>query len=250
MKKDNIIAIIPARGGSKGIFKKNIINLAGFPLIAYSIIAAKLSKIISRIIISTDSDEIAEIAKYYGAEVPFLRPAEFATDTSGDYEVFKHAIEWLKENENYEPEYIVHLRPTTPLRDSVLIDNAIEKIMKNEEATSLRSGHELRESPYKCFSIENGYFVGLFPKDPMPDYYNLPRQFFPPVYQPDGYVDVLKIKTLIKDNVFHGSKILSFVAPDTGEVDTLENLEFIKFNLEKKDYKIYRFLKNNFKSIS
>lgn len=247
LKNKKIIALIPARGGSKSIPKKNIINLGGYPLIAYSIAVAKLSKIISRIIVSTDSKEIAEIAKHYGAEVPFLRPAEFATDMSGDYEVFKHALEWMGANENYEPEYLVHLRPTTPLRDPELVDKAIEQFIQNKTATCLRSGHELRESPHKCFVPENGFFVGLFPEDKRPDYANLPRQTFPVVYQPDGYVDVIKRKTIMEDGIFHGPKILGFISPDTGEVDRPEDLEFIRFNLNKGHLKIYNYLKNNFK---
>ena len=250
MKKNKkIIAIIPARGGSKSIPKKNIIDLGGFPLIAYSIVAAKMSKLISRVIVSTDSKEIAEISKKYGAEVPFLRPAEFATDTSGDFEVFKHAMDWMKQNEGYLPEYWVHLRPTTPLRDPELVDKGIEEILKQPEATSLRSGHELRESPHKCFMIENGFFVGLFPEDKRPEYYNLPRQSFPPVYQPDGYVDIWKTKIIMDTGMLHGPKILAFIAPGAGELDSLKDLEFVRFNLNKGHYKIYEYLKNNFKPI-
>lgn len=249
-KNKKIIAIIPARGGSKGIPKKNIINLGGYPLIAYSIAVAKLSKFINRIIVSTDSKKIAEIARRYGAEVPFLRPKEFATDKSGDLEVIKHAIEWLKTNEGYQPEYLVHLRPTTPLRDPDLIDKAIEKFIQNKTATSLRSGHEIRESPYKLFEIEDGFFKGLFPDDPRPEYYNLPRQFFSPVYQPDGYVDIIKRQIVMGKGSLHGPKILAFISPDVGELDRPQDLEFIKFNLNKGYYEIYEYLKNNFKSIS
>jgi CMP-N-acetylneuraminic acid synthetase len=247
IKDKNIIALIPARGGSKSIPKKNIVNLGGFPLIAYSIIAAKMSKHISRIIVSTDSLEIAEIAKSYGAEVPFLRPAEFAADTSTDYEIFKHAMEWLEKNENFKPEYWVHLRPTTPLRNPELVDKGIKELVQHKEATSLRSGYEMRESSYKCFIIENGFFKGLFPQEKRPDYTNLPRQLFPKTYQPDGYVDVIKRKTVIKEGVLYGSKILAFITPNTGELDTLEDLEFIKFKLERGNYKIYKYLKNNFR---
>ena len=246
-KNKKIIAIIPARGGSKSIPKKNIIDLGGFPLIAYSIVAAKMSKLISRVIVSTDSKEISEISKKYGAEVPFLRPAEFATNTSGDFEVFKHAVDWLKKNEGYLPEYWVHLRPTTPLREPELVDKAIEQFIQNKEATSLRSGHQLRESPHKCFMIENGFFVGLFPEDKRPDYTNLPRQSFPPVYQPDGYVDIIKSQTIMEKDIFHGENIMAFISPDSGELDRPEDLEFIKFNLNKGRYKIYEYLKNNFK---
>lgn len=250
LKNRKIIALIPARGGSKSIPKKNIIDLGGFPLIAYSIAAAKMSKFISRVIVTTDSKEIAEIAEHYGGEAPFLRPAEFATDTAFDLDVVKNALEWLKEKENYEPEHLVYLRPTTPLRNPDLVDRAIETLLCHQEATCLRSGHEIRESPYKLFGKEGDFFVGLFPQDSRPEYYNLPRQSFPAVYQPDGYVDIWKTKTIIDKGMLHGSKILAFIVPDEGELDSRKDLEFIKFNLDRGNYKIYEYLKHNLNPIS
>lgn len=241
-----ILALIPARGGSKSIPKKNIIDLGGFPLIAYSIAAAKLSQYISRIIVSTDSEEIAEVARQYGAEVPFMRPAEFATDTAVDFDVVKHALEWLKEHERQEPEYIVFLRPTTPLRDPALVDQAIEDLLSHPEATCLRSGHEIRESPHKLFGKEGDYFVGLFPQDTRPEYYNLPRQSFPPVYQPDGYIDIWKRKTLGEEGRLHGEKILACIVSDVGELDNPQDLEFIRFRLQEGNHEIYNYLKSNF----
>jgi len=248
-KNKNIIAIIPARGGSKSIPKKNIVDIGGHPLIAYSIAVAKLSKYISRIIVSTDSQEIANIAKKYGAEVPFLRPKEFAKDNSPDIEFFQHALNWFQKNEGYQPEYFVHLRPTTPLREPEIIDEAIEKFLNNKEATSLRSAHELRESPHKFFEIKDGFFVGLFPGDQRPEYYNLPRQAFSSAYHPNGYVDVIKSRILIDANTLHGVKILPFITPVVEELDRPEDLDYIKFGLKRKKYKIYEFLKNNFKPI-
>src|SRR3989344_4048865 len=126
--KEKVLALIPARGGSKSIPRKNIVNLGGFPLIAYSIAAAKLAQRIDRIIVSTDSQEIAEVSKKYGAETPFMRPAEYANDTSPAIEFFQHTLKWFAENENYEPDYMVQLFPTTPLRDPTLVNQAIEKI--------------------------------------------------------------------------------------------------------------------------
>ena len=246
MSKKEILALIPARGGSKSIPKKNIVDLGGFPLIAYSIAAAKMSKHISRVIVSTDSAEIATVAKQYGAEVPFMRPAEFATDTAVDFDVVKHALEWLEKNEQEKPEYIVFLRPTTPLRDPVLIDEAIANLLSHAEATCLRSGHEIRESPYKLFGKEGDYFVGLFPQDPRPEYYNLPRQAFPPVYQPDGYVDIWKRETIMGQDRLHGDKILSCVVPDVGELDNPQDLEFICFQLQKGQYAILDYLQHEY----
>ena len=241
-----IVGLVPARSGSKGIPKKNIKLLAGYPLMAYSIIASKLASKIERTVVSTDSEEFAEIARSYGAEVPFLRPKEISTDTSLDIEYVKHALKWFEDNEGEKPEYLVILAPPSPLRDPAIIDKAIEKIIHNKEATSLRSAYETGESPYKLFGIKNDYWAGLFPNDPRPEYYNLPRQNFPPVYHPNGYVDIIKSQTLVKTGSLHGSKILSFITPDVGELDRPEDFEFIEFVLSKHANLVYEYLKKNF----
>lgn len=249
MKKSNklIYTIIPARGGSKGIPKKNLADLGGFPLLAYSIAAAKLSKKISRIIVSTDSEEIAAVARKFGAEAPFLRPTEISGDQATDLEFVLHALDWFKKNDGKIPDYLVHLRPTTPLRRSADVDSAIKKITADKKATALRSGHEIRESPYKLFALKNQHFIGLFPNEKRPEYWNLPRQSFPPVYQPDGYVDILIPKFILKNRrLLTGSKILAFISPDTGEIDKLEDLAFVNFKLQKERWEIYDYLKKNF----
>ena len=241
-----IIAIIPARGGSKGVPGKNIKKLEGYPLIAYSIVACRLAKKIDRVIVSTDSTEIAEIAESFGAEVPFMRPVELAKDNSTDLEFIEHAINWFENNEGIIPEYLVQIRPTTPLREPELIDAAILKIIENPNASSLRSVHEIRESPYKLLSINNDFLEGLYPGDPRPEYYNLPRQNFPPVYQPNGYVDIIKSETVLKLKTLHGPKILSFLTPDVGEIDNIDDFNYIEYMFRKKHYEIYDFLKNNY----
>ncbi|WP_407282805.1 acylneuraminate cytidylyltransferase family protein [Methanolobus sp. WCC1] len=241
-----VIAIIPARGGSKGVPKKNLRDLEGYPLIAYSIAACTLSEKIDRVIVSTDSQEIADVSRSFGAEVPFMRPAEISGDKSTDIEFMLHAISWFKENEGFVPEHIAHVRPTTPLRDPALIDAAIDKILSSKDATSLRSVHELRESPYKLFGINGDFLEGLYPDDPRPEYYNLPRQTFPPVYQPNGYIDVVKSKTILEMNKLHGHQMLSFITPDVGEVDNLEDFDYIEYILQTKEYEILDFLKKNY----
>lgn len=249
MKKTEklIYAIIPARGGSKGIPKKNIADLGGFPLIAYSIIAAKLAKKINRVIVSTDSEEIAAVARKFSADVPFLRPAKISGDRATDLEFVLHALDWFKKNEGKIPDYLVHLRPTTPLRHPTDLDLALEKIMTYKKATALRSGHEIRESPHKLFALKGKYFNGLFPKEKRPEYWNLPRQSFPPVYQPDGYVDILLSKFILKTRrLLTGHQILAFISPDTGEIDKPEDLSFVNFKLQKEHWKIYDYLKKNF----
>jgi CMP-N,N'-diacetyllegionaminic acid synthase len=241
-----IVSIIPARSGSKGVSKKNIRLLAGYPLIAYSIIASKLTSKIERTLVSTNSQEFAEIALSYGAEVPFLRPEEISRDNSLDIEYVKHALEWFQNHEGNQPEYLVILPPPTPLRDPVLIDGAIEKIIHNPDATSLRSACETRESPYKLFEIRDDFYAGMFPNDPRPEYYNLPRQAFPPVYHPNGYVDIIKSQTVRNLGSLHGPRILSFITPDVGELDRPEDFDFIEFVLSKQKNPVHEYLKKNF----
>ncbi|HOJ31686.1 MAG TPA: acylneuraminate cytidylyltransferase family protein, partial [bacterium] len=240
------VAIIPARGGSKGIPKKNIRPLLGYPLIAYSIAAAHLSKKIERVILSTDSEEIAEIARYYGAEVPFLRPREFARDNSPDIEFIIHVIIWFKKNENNIPRYLVLLRPTTPLRMPDIVDAAIIEIMKKKEATSLRSGHAASESPFKWFVRDaDGYFRGMVPGYTN-DELNMPRQSFPTVYIPDGYVDVVKPEFIIENDVMYGDKMVGFVTPFCHEVDSPEDFDFLEFELKKNGHVLLDYLKTSF----
>ena len=241
-----ILGLIPARSGSKGVPKKNIKLLAGYPLMAYSIIASKLSSKIERTIVSTDSQEFAEIALSYGAEVPFLRPKEISKDDSLDIEYVRHALKWFQTYEGNQPEYLVILPPPAPLRDSALIDAAIQKIVQNKDATSLRSARETRESPYKLFEIKDGFYTDMFPDDPRPEYYNLPRQAFPPVYHPNGYVDIVKSQTVMNSGSLHGPRILSFITPDVGELDRPEDFDFIEFVLGKQKNPVYEYLRKNF----
>ena len=123
--RPEVLAIIPARGGSKTIPKKNIRPLDGHPLIAYSIAAGHKSRQVTRVILSTDDEEIAEVARAYGGEVPFLRPADLARDETPDLPVFQHALNWLAEKEGYLPEAVVQLRPTSPIRPPECVDRGI-----------------------------------------------------------------------------------------------------------------------------
>ena len=128
-----IISVIPARGGSQSIKYKNIAKVGSKPLIAYSIKQSLKSKLISRTIVSTDDKKIADISKKFGAEVPFLRPKSISKNSSTDIGFFNHLINWLKKNENYEPDLIVQLRPTQPYRKVKLINNAIIKMTKDKK---------------------------------------------------------------------------------------------------------------------
>jgi len=226
--------------------KKNIKLLGGYPLIAFTIVAAKLCSEIKRVIVSTDSDEIAETARTYGAEVPFMRPPELAQDNSPDIDFIGHALNWFQSHEASQPDFLVLLRPTTPLRDPVLIDSAILTIRSSIEATSLRSVHQLPEPPQKMMGIQDGFLVGLFPHDPRPEYYDLPRQAFPPAYNPNGYVDITRPDFVRKSNTLHGPRILAFVTPFAAEVDSPEEFEYLEYLIEKKGHPLHEYLKANF----
>lgn len=154
-----ILALIPARGGSKGIKNKNIIDLCGKPLIQYSIDAAKRSKYIDDVVVSTDSQTIANVSRKCGAEVPFIRPAELAADTSKSIDVVVHAVEWLKKcGRNYD--CVVFLQPTQPLRTTEDIDCSIEQFYKNNR-NSLLSVCEVENHPLLIRTIENGRLKSL-----------------------------------------------------------------------------------------
>lgn len=240
-----MIAIIPARSGSKGVPGKNIKLLGGIPLFAFSIIAAKMMSSVSRVIVSTDSKEYAQIAIEYGAEVPFLRPNEISGDKSTDFDLFLHALNWFKENEKLIPEYILHLRPTTPLRNPQIMEEAVKLFFENKNlASSLRSGHSAPESPYKWFlKDENNYFKGLR-DDLTPEKVNLPRQSFPSVYIPDGYIDILKSSVILDSGTLHGDKMLVFESPFCVEVDTKDDFEYLEFQIEKEGSSIINFHNN------
>lgn len=241
----SMIAIIPARSGSKGVPGKNIKLLGGIPLFAFSIIAAKMMPSVSRVIVSTDSEEYAQIAIEYGAEVPFLRPNEISGDKSTDFDLFLHALNWFKENESLIPDFILHLRPTTPLRNPQIMEEAVKLFFENKNvASSLRSGHSAPESPYKWFlKDENNYFKGLR-DDLTPEKVNLPRQSFPSVYIPDGYIDILKSSVIFDSGTLHGDKMLVFESPFCVEVDTKDDFEYLEFQIQKEGSPIISFNNN------
>src|SRR5688572_24739345 len=133
-----VLALIPARGGSKGIPRKNIRSFAGYPLIAWSIAAAKQSELVTRVIVSTDDEEIAKVAREWGAEAPFLRAAEISQDKTTDLPVFEHALKWLEDVEGYRPDIIIQLRPTSPIRPKGMVDEAIRILQNNKDADCVR----------------------------------------------------------------------------------------------------------------
>lgn len=247
--KSSVIAIIPARSGSKGIKDKNLALLGGHPLLAYSIVAARQSSRIDRVVLSTDSQQYAEIGRRYGAEAPFLRPAEYSTDKSTDREFMVHAMEWVRDNESHLPEYWVHLRPTTPLRDPVLLDAAVTTLESRREATALRSAHPSPESPFKWFRRgDEGYLTALTTDDTNLDRFNLPRQAYPMVFIPDGYVDIVRSSFVLSTPLLHGDRVLGFESPHCTEVDSIEELELLEFQLRKHGSPLLDYLNLHWKN--
>lgn len=194
----NIIAIIPARSGSKSIKNKNIILYKGKPLIYHSIKTAIESKYINRVIVSTDSKKYKNISINFGAEVPFLRPKKYSSDNSIDYDYILHATKFLIKNKYY-PDIIVLLRPTTPNRVVRVVDEAINFFLKNfNKYDSMRSVSIFNQPPQKLFMIKNEQLKGFFDKSLNDEYHALPRQKYPKTYLPNGYVDIVKTKFFLK----------------------------------------------------
>lgn len=214
--KDKFYAIIPARSGSKGVPNKNIRNFAGYPLLAWSVKTATCSNYIARTIVSTDSIEYGRIAHEYGAEVPFLRPTEISGDKSQDIDFIMHLIQWLIENENGQvPEYLIHLRPTMPIRYPAIINKGIERIKEDNTATSLCSAHEV-PSLCKYFVLNSdGTFSGIMGEE----YVSLPRQDCPKSYLSNGYVDILKTESILAHNNLYGTRRLAFVTEYIEDID-------------------------------
>jgi N-acylneuraminate cytidylyltransferase len=206
-----VLALIPARGGSKSIPRKNILEFAGHPLIAFSIAAGLASEKVQRVIVSTDDEQIAAIARDYGAEVPFLRPDEISQDDTPDLPVFQHALEWLEVEESYHPEIVVQLRPTSPLRKKIHIDQAVWRLIAHPEADSIRSVCIPFQNPFKMWRVsENGFMDPLMTTDLL-EAYNLPRQALPEVYWQTGYVDAVWRDTILEKKSMTGDNIMPLI---------------------------------------
>ncbi len=204
-----ILGVIPARGGSKGIPGKNIRPLAGKPLIAWTIEAAQTSRLLTRTIVSTDSEEIAAVARGCGGDVPFLRPKEISGDLATDVEFLTHAWKWLKETEDIEADIIVRLPPTSPLRTAEHIDTGIEFLLSDPDADSVRPITKALKHPYKMWLKDGEYLKPFLSKQitGLDEPWNLPRQMFPEVYVHTGAMDVIRRKTLLVLRSTSGTRI-------------------------------------------
>lgn len=213
-----VLAVIPARSGSKGIPGKNLRKIQGKTLVEWSILHAKSSSRITRIIVSTDSPEIAQIAIDAGAEAPFLRPAELSGDKILDLPVFEHVLNFLEENENYIPDIVIHLRPTAPYRESNWIDESIDLFQNSPLAESVRSVSHPVQHPYRVFELDQDGYLEPIMKHKHEQPHNLRRQDLPNLYFYNCVLDVTKPST-IKSGSMTGNKILPYLIPSESVID-------------------------------
>src|SRR5438067_1695413 len=192
------VGIIPARGGSKSVPRKNLKRLGGLPLTAHSIMSARAARELDRLLVSTDDLEIAAVAREYGAEVPFLRPAEIAADDTPDLPVFQHALQWLAEHGRYEPEFVIHLRPTQPFRPPELIDRVV-RLLREKDIDCVKSLVPVEQHPHKMWRLDADGRPRPFQDTPLwrrlgPD---CARQILEPVYWSAGLVDGIRSETIL-----------------------------------------------------
>ena len=199
VRSNKIISIITARSGSKGLRDKNIKRLKGLPLLAHTVLAAKKSKKIDRVILSTDSELYGKIGKRYGAEVPFLRPKRLATSKAHHPDVVNHAVNFIEKKENIFFDFVIMLQPTSPFRNSKHIDNAISKFL-NENNTSLISIKKQDYPPWWLFRAKKKKLT-QFLKFKNKNVFNLERQEFEQLYRPNGAIYICKRKLLLGGNL-------------------------------------------------
>jgi CMP-N-acetylneuraminic acid synthetase len=216
-----VLSIIPARGGSKGLPRKNIALLRGKPLIAYSIESALGSRLVERVVVSTEDAKISEISKRYGSEV-LDRPEELARDDSPTISAVIHALQKL-EAEGSLPEVVILLQPTTPLRTSQDIDAAVELFLKSD-CESVVSVCEMAHSPYWSFEEKNGYLSPLFGEDCL----RKRRQDLPRVYMPNGALFISRPDTLYKVRSFYSHWTVAYIMPPERSIDIDSEIDLIK----------------------
>jgi CMP-N,N'-diacetyllegionaminic acid synthase len=232
-----IYSLIPARGGSKGVPHKNIRLLQGKPLIAHSIEISLKCPSIQRTFVSTDSENIAEVARNAGAEVPFLRPSELAQDDTRDLPVFQHFLGWLEQNQVPLPDAIFQFRPTSPSRSVSKIEEAAELLKKNPEADSIRGVVEPGQNPYKMWTVgEDGFMQALLSIPGIPEPFNEPRQSLPKVYWQIGYLDLIRTRTILEKNSLTGTHVLplKIEGKDSIDIDDEFSFQLAEFLMERR----------------
>ena len=227
-----VIGLITARGGSKSMPRKNILPLAGKPLIAWTIEAARSSRFLSRVLVSTDDPEIAEVAAGWGAEIPFMRPAELAGDTTPHVLVVEHAIRWLEEAEGSQPEYVLMLQPTSPLRTAEDIDGVIT-VAREREAIAVVSVSPMDRHPYLSKRILADGTLAEFVTS---DIAYLRRQDLPPAYALNGALYLNRCDSLLRDHTFVPPGALAYVMPPERslDLDTLWDFHLVEMILQDR----------------
>lgn len=228
------IALIPARAGSKRLPKKNIKELNGKPLIAYSIEACLDCNIIDRVIVSTDDEAIANIAKKYGAEVPFLRPDYLSGDKVGDRDVMLHLVDWLKENENYEFDNLIYIRPTSPFKTLQMIEEGLEQL-SDTKYSAIRSVTKSEGvfHPYWMYKQKNGVLNTFVDGLKVEDYYQ--SQLLPECFRLNGVVDITRVETVKNHKNIYGNSIGYIEIDEKRAIDIDTEFEFMlcEFMIEK-----------------
>ncbi|HBJ1652176.1 cytidylyltransferase domain-containing protein [Clostridium botulinum] len=219
--KNEILAIIPARGGSKGLPGKNILNLNGKPLIAHTILASKNSKFVTRVVVSTDDKEIAKISKKYGAEVPYLRPSSLAKDKSLTIDSVFHMLDYLEKYECYFPEYVLLLQCTSPLRNEQHIDEAIEKLVKS-------NFHGIISI---CESEVNPYWTNILKNENLQYFLEegkniTRRQDLPNIYRYNGAIYLAKTEVLKRERTFEVENLTGYVMDRESSIDIDTEIDF------------------------
>ena len=229
----NLLTIIPARGKSKGIKNKNIKKLCGYPLIAWTILIAKKSKYIKQIIVSTDSNKIANISKKFGATVPFIRPKRYATDTSSSFSVLKHAINFFR-SKGINFDYVLMLEPTSPLREVKDIDACIKKVLRKKIDTMVGVSKVITQHPRFIYSINKKNI--LIPYVNNNDNPSIRRQDIEPLYYLDGSIYISKIGTLMRKKSFYHNKTVAYKVDKwkSLEIDDIEDFNLAKYYIKSK----------------
>ena len=223
-----IIALIPARSGSKAVVDKNIKKIAGKPLIAWSIEKCKKSQFIDRIFVSTDSKKYKKIALKYGADEVILRQKKISGDFSTDYEWINHSISFIK---NLDYDIIAHIRPTTPIRKLEDLDGAIIRFAKSKY-NSLRTVHEMPETAYKAFEVKKKFLFPLKNINFDINKLNNSRQLFPKTYVANGVVDLYRKKFILKNKKLYSKQVLAYITNVTPEIDSLDEFKYINYLLK------------------
>lgn len=237
-----VLAIIQARGGSKRLPGKNIKSLGGKPLISWTIEAAKNARYVSRVIVSTDDAAIASVAKAAGAEVPFMRPAELATDTAKSHGLLEHALLWLKEHEGYVPDLVVQLKPVNPLRTAATIDACIEQY-DADNFDSLITVQPVSEHPYKTWRFDaSGHTLEPFvskAEHGLDEPAKMPKQLLAPAYIQNSCVHIIAPSTILKKSSSIGIKVQGFVmdAKEGINIDTEEDFVIAGFLISQLKHK-------------